>query len=120
VLTIDQEYQTILFEELLKAFTETKAEKAMGIVIDPNTGNILAMANIPAFNSNNPSDYPISAQRNAVVSDIFEPGSNFQGHYCDCQRLRIKFCNPAVKSIAIPATSRSPIALSATTTDTVF
>jgi cell division protein FtsI (penicillin-binding protein 3) len=78
VLTIDQEYQTILFEELLKAFTATKAEKAMGIVIDPNTGNILAMANIPAFNSNNPSDYPISAQRNAVVSDIFEPGSIFK------------------------------------------
>lgn len=78
ILTIDQEYQTILYEELLTAYTETKAEKAMGIVIDPNTGNILAMANVPAFNSNNPSDYSISAQRNGVVSDIFEPGSIFK------------------------------------------
>lgn len=78
VLTIDQEYQTILYEELLNAYTKTKAEKAMGIVIDPNDGSILAMANIPSFNSNNPSDYTISAQRNGVVSDIFEPGSIFK------------------------------------------
>jgi cell division protein FtsI (penicillin-binding protein 3) len=77
-LTIDQEYQTILYEELLNAYNETKAEKAMGIIIDPNDGSILAMANVPPFDSNNPSDYPISAQRNAVVSDIFEPGSIFK------------------------------------------
>jgi len=78
VLTIDREYQTILYEELLQAYTETKAEKAMGIVINPNDGNILAMVTLPPFNSNKPSDYPISAQRNAVVSDIFEPGSIFK------------------------------------------
>ncbi|MFH1213608.1 MAG: penicillin-binding protein [Candidatus Neomarinimicrobiota bacterium] len=78
VLTIDQEYQTILYEEILKAYTETNAEKALGVIIDPKDGSILAMANVPPFNSNNPSDYPISAQRNAVVSDIFEPGSIFK------------------------------------------
>ncbi|HPC35725.1 MAG TPA: penicillin-binding protein [Candidatus Marinimicrobia bacterium] len=78
VLTIDQEYQTILYEELLQAYTETKAEKAMGIVINPNDGSILAMVNLPPFNSNEPSKYPVSVQRNAVVSDIFEPGSIFK------------------------------------------
>jgi len=77
-LTIDQEYQNILHEEIALAYTRNKADKALGIVINPNTGEILAMANVPAFDPNKPSEYPLSAQRNAVISDIFEPGSTFK------------------------------------------
>ena len=78
VLTIDYEYQAILFEELQNAFRKHNADKAMGIIIDPNTGAIRAMASIPSFDPNHPSDYPISSQINRVVTDIFEPGSTFK------------------------------------------
>lgn len=77
-LTIDYEYQTILHEELLNAYTNSKAEKAMGIIVNPKNGEVLAMSSILSFNPNNPSDNPISSQKNRVVTDIFEPGSAFK------------------------------------------
>ncbi len=77
-LTIDHEYQTILHEELNLAFHKHNADKAMGIIIDPKTGEILAMASAPSFNPNKPFNYPVSSQNNSVTSDIFEPGSTFK------------------------------------------
>jgi len=76
--TIDNEYQTILFEELMNAFVKHNADKAMGIIIDPKSGEILGMATIPGFNPNNPMNSPVSSQINRVVTDIFEPGSTFK------------------------------------------
>jgi cell division protein FtsI (penicillin-binding protein 3) len=78
VLTIDNEYQTILFEELHNAFERHHTDKAMGIIINPLNGEILAMVSLPAFNPNSPDSYPVSAQKNSVVTDIFEPGSTFK------------------------------------------
>ena len=78
VLTIDNEYQTILYEELLNAFTKHNADKAMGIIINPMNGKILSMASIPGFDPNHPSDYSIASQINHVVTDIYEPGSTFK------------------------------------------
>ncbi|MFH2025612.1 MAG: penicillin-binding protein [bacterium] len=77
-LTIDYEYQTILYEELMNAFTNHDADKAMGIIINPQNGEILGMATIPGFDPNNPMNYPVSSQINRVVTDIFEPGSTFK------------------------------------------
>ncbi|MFA4838194.1 MAG: penicillin-binding protein [Candidatus Neomarinimicrobiota bacterium] len=77
-LTIDSEYQTILHEELMKSYTTTQAEKAMGIIINPKNGEIYAMASVPPFNPNKPSENPVSAQKNQVLTDIFEPGSTFK------------------------------------------
>lgn len=78
ILTIDHEYQTILHEELNSAFFEHNADKAMGIIIDPKSGEILAMASAPLFNPNKPFNYPVSSQKNRVTADIFEPGSTFK------------------------------------------
>lgn len=78
VLTIDQAYQSILFEELKRAKETSKAEKAMGIIINPNTGEILAMLTVPSFDPNRLAEYPQAYMRNSVVSDIFEPGSTFK------------------------------------------
>ncbi|MBU4446238.1 transpeptidase family protein [bacterium] len=77
-LTIDHEYQIILHEELLNAFEQHNADKTMGIIINPNNGEILAMSTIPGFDPNMPNNYPVSAQINSVVTDIFEPGSTFK------------------------------------------
>lgn len=78
VLTIDHEYQTILYEELQIAYQKSNADKAMGIIIDPQNGEILAMVSVPGFDPNDPMKYPVSNQINRVVTDIFEPGSTFK------------------------------------------
>lgn len=77
-LTIDYEYQTILHEELMNAFLNHDADKALGIIMNPQNGEILGMATIPGFNPNIPMSSPVSYQINRVVTDIFEPGSTFK------------------------------------------
>jgi len=77
-LTIDIEYQNILHEEICAVQEKYKADKAMGILIDPNTGEILAMASAPALNPNNYAAYPVEYRKNPLVTDVFEPGSTFK------------------------------------------
>lgn len=78
VLTIDQVIQYIVEREIDKVFTKYKAKGAMIVVLDVKTGEILALANRPAYDLNNPSRYPIDARRNRCVTDYFEPGSVFK------------------------------------------
>jgi cell division protein FtsI (penicillin-binding protein 3) len=77
-LTIDQNYQNILYEEVERVFNKYKADNAKGIIIDPETGEILAMASCPSFDPNNRATVPRGALKNRVVSDIYEPGSTFK------------------------------------------
>lgn len=77
-LTIDIEYQNILHEEILTVLKEYKADKAMGILIDPNSGEILAMASAPVIDPNNYAIYPRENRKNILVTDVFEPGSTFK------------------------------------------
>ncbi len=78
VLTINLEYQTILRNELLIQMEEVNATGAMGIIINPNDGEILAMVSIPDFDPNNRAVYSKQTYRNRVVEDQFEPGSTFK------------------------------------------
>ena len=77
-LTIDLNYQSILQEELLKRLKETNAKSAMGVIMNPQTGAVLAMASVPSFDNNNFSKYPIDNHRCRVITDQFEPGSTFK------------------------------------------
>jgi len=77
-LTIDLEYQSILHEELNRRIKETESKGAMGIMIDPQTGAILAMASMPDFNPNQHELFPIENQKNRVITDQFEPGSTYK------------------------------------------
>ena len=77
-LTIDAVHQTILEEELEEAVTKSDAESGMGIISDPRSGEILALANVPQYNPNNPGGTPATLRRNRVITDPFEPGSTFK------------------------------------------
>jgi cell division protein FtsI/penicillin-binding protein 2 len=84
-LTINLGVQQIVEEELEEACRKLKPKKAVAIVMDPNTGYILAMANRPSFDPNKPcgdSKKPGKAEAakrfNHAVSGINEPGSTFK------------------------------------------
>ena len=77
-LTIDAVYQGVLEEELVAAIARTGAESGMGVISDPRTGEILAMASAPLFDPNSPGKVPAAVRRNRPVTDSFEPGSTFK------------------------------------------
>ena len=77
-LTIDIEYQSILQEELQRRIEEAGAKGAMGILMNPQNGDILAMASLPDFDLNNPNGSPLENQKNKIITDQFEPGSTYK------------------------------------------
>jgi stage V sporulation protein D (sporulation-specific penicillin-binding protein) len=77
-LTIDKVIQHIAERELEKALAEHKAKRGTIIVMDPRTGEILALANKPDYDPNDFRKYPPQLWRNVAVSDVYEPGSTFK------------------------------------------
>ncbi|MFA7405136.1 MAG: penicillin-binding protein [Pelobacteraceae bacterium] len=78
ILTLDKTIQFIAEKELAKAVTESNAKGGMALVMESDTGKVLAMANYPTFNPNSYSRYTLAQLRNHVVVDSFEPGSTFK------------------------------------------
>jgi cell division protein FtsI (penicillin-binding protein 3) len=78
VLTINKNVQAILEEELKEAIKTYGGNSASGIIVDPNTGEILALANAADFDPNNYSRYSDEIRRNRIVTDTYEPGSTFK------------------------------------------
>jgi cell division protein FtsI (penicillin-binding protein 3) len=77
-LTIDEHLQHIAEREVRAGVEASRADGGTAVVMDPNTGEILAMANWPTFNPNDYGDAPEHARRNRAVQDIYEPGSTFK------------------------------------------
>ncbi|MEE8341575.1 MAG: penicillin-binding protein [Candidatus Neomarinimicrobiota bacterium] len=77
-LTIKIKYQSVLQEELLKQLNKTAAISATGIVINPQTGAILAISSVPDFNPNQPNRTATENQKIRACTDQFEPGSTFK------------------------------------------
>lgn len=77
-LTIDEQLQYITERELAKGVEETDADAGTAIVMDPHTGEILAMASVPTFNPNDYGDASPAERRNRAVQDLYEPGSTFK------------------------------------------
>ena len=75
VLTIDKAIQHIAERELALGVRTFEARGGSVVVMDPSTGEILALANYPPFNPNEPSKHPTAHRRNRAVVDRFEPGS---------------------------------------------
>jgi cell division protein FtsI (penicillin-binding protein 3) len=77
-LTIDEYLQHIAERELRAGIEENVAAGGTAVVMDPRTGEIMALASWPTFNPNEYRDASPEAQRNRATQDIYEPGSTFK------------------------------------------
>ncbi|WP_457913473.1 peptidoglycan glycosyltransferase FtsI [Candidatus Gillettellia adelgis] len=75
MLSIDKRLQEFVYRQLNDAVIFNKAKSGTAVLIDINTGEVLAMANSPSYNPNNKSDMPQNTMRNYAIADVFEPGS---------------------------------------------
>ena len=78
VLAIDGAIQHLAEKALQQAVETHKAKSGMAVVMDPRTGDILALAHVPFFNPNAFSDFNRNLRRNRAVTDAFEPGSTMK------------------------------------------
>ncbi|MBO6564616.1 MAG: penicillin-binding protein 2 [Pseudomonadales bacterium] len=74
-LTIDLRLQYLAYRELKSAVQHFKAKSGSVVVLDVETGHVLAMVNQPSYNPNNRIDLDLAAVRNRALTDVFEPGS---------------------------------------------
>ena len=77
-LTLNTSMQHIAEKELEAAVLKYRAKTGVAIVIEPFTGEVLALANYPAFDPNRYSKQSAEQRRNRAVTDSFEPGSTFK------------------------------------------
>jgi cell division protein FtsI (penicillin-binding protein 3) len=78
VLTIDNRIQYLVETHLKEAVLSKGAKGGLAIVMDPKTGEILAMANEMGFNPNNIEGLTPEKWRNRAITDYFDPGSTFK------------------------------------------
>jgi len=77
-LSIDRKLQYLAYRELKAAVIEHRAKAGGIVVIDTNTGEVLALANVPAYNPNNRVNLDVRRARNRAITDLFEPGSTLK------------------------------------------
>jgi len=78
VLTLDEKIQYIAERELAVAIGKTHAMAGTVMVMNPNSGEILALANWPKFNPNVANEAPAESRMNRAVTALYEPGSTFK------------------------------------------
>jgi cell division protein FtsI (penicillin-binding protein 3) len=77
-LTIDSELQFVLEKQLHESLVQNGADNAIGIVMDAQTSEILALGYAPTFDANRPRDFDADFWRNKSLTDSFEPGSTMK------------------------------------------
>ncbi|RLB58055.1 MAG: penicillin-binding protein [Deltaproteobacteria bacterium] len=78
VLTIDANIQEIVERELERGWHQAQARAATAVVMDPHSGEILAMASLPSYNPNVYWQSRPAQRRNRAVTDCYEPGSTMK------------------------------------------
>ena len=78
MLTLDEVIQFTAEYHLTKQVERYKADSGMAVVMNPNSGEIYAMANVPQFNPNNYNKFTPETRRNNTVVSSYEPGSIFK------------------------------------------
>jgi cell division protein FtsI (penicillin-binding protein 3) len=74
-LTLDVDLQWKAQQALAAKVAESKAESGVAVIMDARTGEVLALATVPTFDSNNPGKSPAADRGNRGLLDVFEPGS---------------------------------------------
>jgi cell division protein FtsI (penicillin-binding protein 3) len=77
-LTLDSVLQHYAERELAKLMDEYQPESCCALVMDPRTGELLAMASAPTLDPNHPEQADPDAWKNRAIADIYEPGSTFK------------------------------------------
>jgi len=77
-LSLDSNVQHLAYRELVDAVKQHKAKAGAVVVLDARSGEVLALANYPAYNPNNRSKVGSQAMRNRAIADLFEPGSTMK------------------------------------------
>lgn len=78
VLTIDLTVQRALERHLAELAEKYRPRGAFGLVLEPHTGRVLALASWPNFDPNRPGDCPPGGRLNRILTTVFEPGSTFK------------------------------------------
>ena len=78
ILTIDLSFQAVLEDELRKAVDFNNADGGLAILVEPHTGEILALASTPSIDPNSTNSVQLEWARARAVTDMFEPGSIFK------------------------------------------
>ena len=78
VLTLDEVIQFTTEYHLKKQVERFKADSGMAVVMNPHTGEIYAMANVPQFNPNHYGAFPSQVWKNNIIASSYEPGSIFK------------------------------------------
>ncbi len=77
-LTLDKNIQTVVEEALREGAERVRAKAGMVVVLDPNSGAVLAMANWPSFDPARQQKYAPQTKRNRCITDVIEPGSTMK------------------------------------------
>jgi cell division protein FtsI/penicillin-binding protein 2 len=78
ILTIDANIQSIAEEELAETCNRHGARHGEVVVMDPKTGDVLALANWPTFDADNTENVPLDIRRDRAITDPYEPGSTIK------------------------------------------
>jgi cell division protein FtsI (penicillin-binding protein 3) len=78
VLSLDRNVQHLAYRELESAIKQHHAKAGAVVVLDARSGEVLALANYPAYNPNNRGKISSQAMRNRAIADLFEPGSTMK------------------------------------------
>ncbi len=81
VLTLDETIQHIAEEELGRAVEQSRARGGVAVVLDPSTGEVLAIAQVPLFNPNALRGSSAADRKPRAVADVFEPGSTLKAPF---------------------------------------
>lgn len=77
-LSVDKRIQYLVYRELKSALAEHRAQSGAAVILDAQSGEVLAMVNLPAYNPNNLDEARGARLRNRAVTDSFEPGSTIK------------------------------------------
>ncbi len=78
MLSLDRRLQYLTYVELMRAVKDHRAKAGTAVILDAQTGEVLAMANQPSYNPNDRPDFRPELQRNRAVTDLMEPGSTMK------------------------------------------